>query len=238
MITFYTIAYNEEVMLPQFIKHYRTRFPGCRIVVYNNMSDDRTKDIAFEFGCEVIDYDTGGKLSDIKYLEIKNNCWKDATTDWVWVGDVDEHCLFTQADLINEDAAGANILRFEGYNMVAMRPTLDVTQIEYGVRAPSYDKSYCFNRIQIDSVNYNPGAHTCKPITVMGAYEVKYSEQKYKCLHYKYLNLEFMIKRHAIFASRLSPENIAKGYGFHYRYPAAKIRKEFADAQRNAIKII
>lgn len=238
MITIYTIAYNEELMLPYFVAHYRKNFPGCRIVVYNNMSDDRTKEIALSLGCEVIDYDTGGKLSDLKYLEIKNNCWREATTDWVWVGDVDEHCYFTAEDIIRESAADSNIIRFEGWNMVNKANNLAIETIDHGVRAPSYDKSYCFNRMEIQEIRYSPGCHTANPSTVMGAYAIKQSEKKYRCLHYKYLNLDYMIKRHALFASRLSPENIAKGYGFHYRFPASKIKREFQDAQRKAIKIL
>jgi len=238
MITIYTIAFNEMVMIQSFVDHYRKAFPGCRIVVYNNMSDDNTKAVALMLGCEVIDYDTGGKLSDSKYLDIKNNVWKHAETDWVLVVDMDEHCLITESDLLRESAAGTNILRFEGWNMVAMRPTLDVKTIEYGVRAPSYDKSYCFNRIEIAEIMYNPGCHKSNPVTVMSAYQIKYSENAYKCLHYKYLNADYMVKRHALFASRLSEDNRKKGYGGHYLYPASKIKREFQEAQRNAIKVI
>jgi len=35
-MTIYTITYNEELMLPYFIRHYRLRFPNCKIVVYDN----------------------------------------------------------------------------------------------------------------------------------------------------------------------------------------------------------
>ena len=51
-IACYTITYNEELMLPHFIKHYKQ---FCdKIVVYDNMSTDRTKEIALDNGCEVI----------------------------------------------------------------------------------------------------------------------------------------------------------------------------------------
>ena len=90
MITIYTITYNEEVVLPYFITWYRNRFPDCRIVVYDNYSTDNTEKIALEHNCEVIKYDTNNQLSDSKYLEIKNNCWKTANTDWVIVCDCDE----------------------------------------------------------------------------------------------------------------------------------------------------
>lgn len=241
MITIYTIAFNEKLMLPYFVAHYRSLFPKCRIVVYNNMSDDGTKELALSLNCEVIDYDTGGKLSDAKYLDIKNNCWKNAPgnqeaaarTDWAMIVDMDEHCIIGESDLINESENGATILKFEGFNMVNMLHNLAIETIQYGVRAPSYDKSYCFNIREIKEINYEPGCHHARPVG-----NVRYSQSFYRCLHYKYLNIEYMIKRHALFASRLSDDNIKKGFGFHYRYPASRIKKEFMQAQRNAIKIL
>ena len=41
-ITVYTIAYNEELMIPHFIAHYRKQFPNCKIVVFDNESTDNT----------------------------------------------------------------------------------------------------------------------------------------------------------------------------------------------------
>ena len=54
MITIYTIAYNEEVMLPFMIKWYRERFPECKIVVYDNFSTDKTEEIALSNDCQVV----------------------------------------------------------------------------------------------------------------------------------------------------------------------------------------
>lgn len=99
MIHIFTIAYNEALMLPHFIAHYRAMFPDCAITVYDNMSSDATVDIALSENCEVVPYDTGGKLSDAKYLEIKNHCWKQAKSDWVLVCDADELCFITQSHL-------------------------------------------------------------------------------------------------------------------------------------------
>ena len=63
-------------MLPYFIRHYRKNFPDCRIIVYDNHSTDATVKIAEAADCEVIPYDTGNHLDDMKYLEIKNHCWQ------------------------------------------------------------------------------------------------------------------------------------------------------------------
>lgn len=237
MITIFTIAYNEELMLPFFVLHYRKNFPDCRIVIYNNMSTDRTKDLAVSLGCEVIDYDTGGKLSDQTYLDIKNNCWKRIETEdgdrWVMIVDMDEFCEINDAQLSAESHAGVTVIDFIGYNMVNHANNFDITGITQGVRAPSYDKRYCFNAAKIFEINYLPGCHRANPrglfITSLG---------QYRCLHYKYVQIDYMIKRHAHYASRLSDENIKKGWGFHYKFSPDAITEEFIQAQHNAIKIL
>ena len=233
MITIYTLCYNEELMLPYFIAHYRAMFPGCRIVVYDNESTDKTAAIALANNCEVVSYSTKNKLSDSTYLEIKNNCWKNAKTDWVLVADCDELCCITENMLRSEAGFGATVILFNGYNMVNMQDDMNIIGISHGVRAPSYDKKYCFNKKHIPEIKYDMGCHTAQPIGV-----VNVSAGSYVCMHYKYINPDYMIKRHALFASRLSDENRLKGYGGHYLNTALQIRNEFREARKQAIKIL
>ena len=233
MITIFSIAYNEIIMLSKFVEHYRRNFPYCRIVIYSNESDDGTDELAISLGCEVIVYKTGGKLSDKTYLEIKNTCWRNAKTDWVLISDIDEFCDLDTDDIVIEEALGTTLLRFEGYNMIGMDGTLNIDKIDHGVRAPSYDKTYCFRRSKIESINYGPGAHSASPVG-----EIKYSDEVYRTLHYKYIEVEYMIKRHKHFASRLSDDNKKHNYGGHYLFPEKRIRKEFEEARKQAIKIL
>ncbi len=221
-MTVFTITYNEELMLPYFIKHYRERFPNCKIVVYDNESTDRTVEIALQNGCHVKPYSTNNQLNDLTYLAIKNNCWKDET-GWVIVADCDEFLEVNEHYLSQEHGT---ILKVRAYNMVNHNDDLNIDDITNGVRSESYDKAYCFNAYEIKHINYNPGCHTCNPIG-----NVIYSKRIFRAYHYKYVNVEYMIKRHAMFAKRLSKENIERGYGGHYLYPEEKIRAEFNAAQ-------
>lgn len=230
-MTIFTITYNEELMLPIFVQHYRNRFPNCNIVVYDNYSTDNTVLIAKSLNCEVIQYDTGNKLSDTKYLEIKNNCWKDIN-GWVIVADCDELLDIDQLMLINLDNHGCTLIQATGYNMVNFNDDLNIESIVYGVRAKSYDKTICFNAAKIKEINYGPGAHSCSPIGLQ-----RYTVLKIKLWHYKYINIDYMIKRHAEYGNRLSDENIKKGYGAHYLYTPEQITNEFNEAKKNAIKI-
>lgn len=233
VISIYTVAFNESFFLPYFIKHYRKNFPDSRIVIYDNQSTDDTVSIAKRHGCEVISYDTGGKLSDATYLQIKNNCWKDADTSWVLVCDVDELLDINQVDLENEDEEGVTIIRSEGFNMVNLKDNLKVNTITHAVRSESYDKTFCFDKKYIKDIHYNMGCHKAYPDGF-----VKESEKAYRCRHYKYIEPSYMVRRHAMYAARLSEENLKGDHGGHYRYPEERIREEFENARKQAIKIL
>lgn len=222
MITIYTIAWNEEFMLPYFIYHYRQRFPECTIIVYDNQSTDRTKEIAERAGCEVRTLYTGNTLSDRAYLDIKNNAWKEALTDWVLIADVDEHLNIFESDILYEQSLGFTYIRAKGFNMVNLQhhmlPPMDLT---HGIRAESYDKIYCFNKTKVKEINYGYGCHRASPVG-----ELMPSSFVYTCRHYKYLQLEYMIGRHKQFSKRMSEHNRKHGLGVHYLYSPQEITKE------------
>lgn len=233
MITIYTIAWNEEQMILPFIVHYRSALPGCKIVVYSNESTDRTDDIARENGCEVRTFKTGNTLSDRTYLEIKNNAWKEEK-GWVLIADVDEHIWIPEKSLKEQQEQGVTIIRGKGYNMVSdddkqIYSTFDITR---GVRAPSYDKLYCFDTRAIQEINYNYGCHKANPIGI-----IKYNTQTFICRHYKYLNLPYILDRHSEFAKRMSDHNKLRGLGSHYLYTPEEITNEFNEARRKAITV-
>lgn len=216
-------------MLPHFIRHYRKAFPSCKIVIYDNISTDQSWLIGREMGCEMRTYDTGGKLDDMTYLKLKNNVWKDADTDWVIVCDVDEHFCIDEKILQKAESKGQTVIKSEGWNLVNLQDDLDIQSIETGIRAPSYDKMYCFNKRHIKEVNYSPGCHGCSP---SGNFVL--TPESYILKHYKYININYMIERHALFASRMSDNNKKKGMGIHYTYSPERIRQEFENARLNA----
>lgn len=228
-MTVFTITYNEQLMLPFFINHYRSRFPNCNIVVFDNESTDNTVKIALENDCEVITYKTNGKLDDTKYLEIKNNCWK-VCNGWVIVADCDELIDISNYILTLEENEGNTLLRFNAFNMVNMADNLDIDSINYGLRAESYDKSYCFDARFVSEINYSAGCHSASPI----GSKISYSNYIYNAYHYKYINPDYMVIRHANFAKRLSEINLKKGYGGHYLQTESQIRNEFLNARKNA----
>lgn len=231
MITLYTITYNEELLIKFMIDHYRTRFPGCRIVVYDNISSDNTVKIAKENGCEVIPYDTNNQLQDLTYIKIKNNCWKNALTDWVLICDLDELLDINKAQLEEEERLGTSIVRARGYNMVNTTDNLDIAKMHYGERDSGNDKSYLFNKKLINEINYEIGCHNCDP---RGS--IRYSKKAYKLYHYCYLNYHVSVRRFRVFSQRMSPENIAGGWG-NYSLTRKEIRALYTEAWKHKVKV-
>jgi len=215
------------------IDHYRSRFPDCHIVVYDNMSTDRTVEIALENKCEVISYDTNNQICDSKYLEIKNNCWKTAKTDWVLVCDVDELVDIDEKNLKFEDSMSHTIIETIGYNMINMKDNYDLDNIKYGVFSVGYGKSYLFNKKFIQEINYQPGCHQCHPIGT-----INYTDgDPYPAYHMNFVNIDMSIEKYKTYAKRLSKENLQKDWGAHYLFSEEKIRAEFADLRSKAVKV-
>jgi len=234
MVTVHLITYNEELMIEFFVKHYRKLFPNCVIKVYDNYSTDETVKIAENLGCQINYYDSNNKLSDSKFLEIKNNCWKDSETDWVVVCDCDELISITEEELINESNNGVTLFKFDGYNMVNTEGPLNLHELSFGFRDTIYDKTLLFNKSKINDINYQPGCHVCGP-----SGEVKYSTNIYKMLHYKYLGVEYTVSRYKMFADRLSDENKRMGWSYHYAENEAKLRRYYSEMNsRGLIKLI
>jgi glycosyltransferase involved in cell wall biosynthesis len=233
MITIVTITYNEEFILPHFIKWYRDRFPNCKIVVYDNESTDGTKNICLSTpNLTYIPYYTGNKLSDSTYLKIKNNAWKHADTDWVIVCDADEFLEVTPWNINEFDDFEDRLVQGYGYNMCNVDGVEDVTQIKHGVRATQYDKTLLFNRKYVKEINYSAGCHSCEPIG-----DVSKSVISLPLYHMKFINVDLLVNKYKSYASRLSDENKAMRWGYHYEQEEWLIREEFKNTL-NLAKII
>lgn len=232
MITVYTITYNEQLLIQFMIDHYRTRFPGCRIVVYDNISTDKTVKIALANGCEVIPYDTNNQIQDSRYIHIKDNCWKNALTDWVVVCDLDELLDINAAKLKKEEGAGTSIIRSEGYCMINMADNLDIAGMQYGVRASGYDKVHVFNKQLISAINYTIGGHGCNPKGT-----ITYSKRAYKLYHYMFINEGLTVEKFRTYSSRLSPENLKHGWGMHYLFPPEQMHDAYIENRQLAKRV-
>ncbi len=223
-ISIFVICYNEEIILQKFIEHYRTRFPNCEITIYDNMSTDNSRQIAIKNDCKVLEYDSNNEIRDDLYLEIKNNCWKQAKTDWVLICDTDEFLDINQEQLEKEDCS---IILSKGYNMVNLEDDLIFDNIKFGIRAKQYDKYYLFNKSKIKEINYEAGCHSANPKG-----EIKFSKNVYNLFHYTMLSEQYLVDRYKRNFERLSKENKKYGWGIQYSDSEQTIRDRFTTAKK------
>jgi glycosyltransferase involved in cell wall biosynthesis len=213
----YFIGFNESETIHLTIRHYKA---FCRnVFYYDNFSTDNTRDIAEREGAIVKLFGIEGQLNDQEYTKLKNNCWKGSDADWVIVCDADEILTFIYHDY-------CTIVRTQGYNMFSETvPGETWLEINTGIPDNNYSKLICFNPKAIKEIGYVYGCHEAKPTG-----EVKFSTHTANLLHYKHVGgAERLVKRHALYASRLSAINKKWALGSQYAEPPEKTRKYFYD---------
>jgi len=235
MITIHFVSYNEEVRLQFMLDHYKSRFPTCHFVVYDNFSTDETVNIALRNNCEIIPYNTDNTHNDELLRNLKNNCWKTAKTDWVLVCDPDELFDVNEDDLKYEESVGTTIIRATGYNMVNMSEDpcdCELNNIKYGMRSLPHDKMFIFNKKHIKEINFNHGSHVASP-----AGDIKFNSKQYNMYHYHFINTDFIYNRYQATNDRLAEINKKMGWGIHCSLNLEELNKKINNIRLNAIKI-
>lgn len=239
-ITVHTLCYNEALMIKFFIDHYRTRFPNCHIVVYDNKSTDNTVEIAKANDCEIRQMDTGGVADEEICLNIKNNCWKNAKTNWCVVADTDEMLSINSEELNHEDTFGATKIQSEAWQMVNLQDNLDLASIDRGWREPNnyryclaYDKELLFNKKYIQEINYNPGCHSN---AAQG--EIRGSSKKYPMLHYKYINQKVFVEKQRVNRARDTEKQRSHNWGGSCHGGDGVQAAEYKNAANKSVKIL
>lgn len=239
----YALCWNEAFILPYFLRHY---LEFCeRIVFFDNQSDDGSLEIIRSADkTEVRTYDTGGRLSDLQYLRIKNECWKEARgeADFVIVCDADEF-LYAPDPLEYLKAAreaGCAILQPVGYEMMSSElPKRDGRlhqEVSRGYRSRWMDKMCAFQPGMLDEIGYAPGCHAARPLPAQA--RVHRSDGELKLLHFRFLGPAYTIERYTRRAARLSEINNAMGWGSHYRSSEQDIRNFFEAKKKELVEVI
>ena len=223
-IDVFAICYNEEFMLPYFIRHYK-QF-ASNITVYDNLSTDKSVELMEEAGIKVIPYDTGGKLDESTYLNIKNNAWKDSKADWVIVCDIDEFIYHPQIIKILSEVR-ATYITPEGYEMISEDlPTKNFhiyDELKFGIPSKPYSKPCIFKPNDIIETNLIVGAHIARPTGNI----ISMKDSGIKLLHYKYINREVIFKRYSIYAKRQTGEAKHEGWGDYSTQSQTNLNNKF-----------
>lgn len=225
----YTVCWNEEKMLPFFLRHYASI--AERIVVYDNQSTDRSP--AMVRACpkaELREWDTGGTLDDEKQRDLFCTVYRESRgkADFVFAVNMDEFlvhpCLADALDAYRR--SGVTIPRTRGYNMASLRFPSGPLQIYDYVKTGSPSRMYskfCVFHPDID-INFLCGNHECRPRGV-----VKHSEDaEVRLLHYHYVGFMRNLARHARIRKRLSAFNRqSQEIGMQYKKGALDLLMRF-----------
>jgi glycosyltransferase involved in cell wall biosynthesis len=245
-IQVYSICWNEAALLPHFLRHYRF---AEKIVIYDHNSTDDSVAIMRSFPNTTIRMlPFSDEIHEDHYLTIKNHAYQECRgqADFVIVVDVDEFVYhpFLLDLLQSYKGSGVTLPKIKGYNMVSERfpegHEAILRAVRHGVPddvdMDGYLNAYgkrCIFHPSID-INYEPGCHECSP---QG--EVRESETaEIKMLHYKYLGLEYTLKRFAAYKQRLSEENIKQGWGFQYRWSEDRIVDLFNTMREKVVQVL
>ncbi len=217
-VDLFTFCYNEEVMMPYFLKHYAAFCEN--IYIYDNYSNDNSVKIASEFpNTHIRCFDTNNEIRDDILLELKNNCWKDSNADLIIVCDIDEFLYHKNMIrfLKRFKSVGYSIARPCAYDMFNSEvPTTEghiYDEVKIANRNVFFDKLVLFDPQKIKDTNYYPGAHYALPEGEVKLYK---DDHSLKLLHFKYLGVDHIMKRHELYRKRLSEINKNNNWGYEY----------------------
>lgn len=215
----YIIAWNEAETIHLTVRHYQQ---FCtRIIVFDNWSDDDTPKICKAMGCEVRQFGIPGVLDDREYTNLKNNCWKGSTADWVIVVDADE---ILAPDSYNDKMKyvlsrneGTGILKSRGWNVHSYRvPQESWFEETRGVVDENYSKMACFDPKRIKEIRYVHGCHVADPKAVRS---LSILNNAMTLFHYRNVGgPQRLVDRHALYRQRLSEWNLKWKAGDHYNH--------------------
>lgn len=230
-IDLYTTCWNEERMIPFFLRHYEPIVD--RIIVFDDKSSDRSRELLTASSkVEVRDWNRGDSYILAQMQEL-NQCWKESRerADWIFICDIDEH-LYHHKNLrdylLRCREAGATILNPVGVDMVSENfpetDTLLCQTLRNGARSFLLDKLAVFNPDAIEEIHYRAGRHAARP----EGWVVFPAKREVKLLHYKYLGFDYLKSRTEALQTRQTDFDRARGWGAHDARSEDELRGYFA----------
>lgn len=238
IIHYYSLCWNEEKILP-FVLDYYSSFCG-KLLIMDNESDDNSISIIESYkNAQVESYSSKDEIRDDLYLEIKNNIWKQSKgkADWVIVCDIDEILYHPNLEEVLKriKKEGYSIIKPYGFDMYSRSfPQKSLFEVRTGVADFRHlRKCIIFDPNLIDEINFKAGCHKCYPL---GKVKI-YSDPNFKLLHYKNLDLDYLLFRNKRFKERLSQFNIENKLGKHYLIEEQNIASKYEENIRKAFDV-
>jgi glycosyltransferase involved in cell wall biosynthesis len=228
----FILCNNEEMIMPYLMRHY-SQFAD--VVILENNSSDNTVALAKSLGAEVWKYDVPDEINDQWYMDVKNNCWKGSTADWVIVGDADEFVYHPDiVRVLHETKATIFLPRL--FNMFSEKFPTTPGQIyeEVNMGIEGGGKMNVFRPSAIQEMNYDAGCHSAHPVGDVQLDVVS----PIITLHMRNLSKQYVIDRNARASARLSELNKTMGWGYHYNATPEEIGQYFDNEMTALVKVV
>lgn len=231
-IEVFTFCWNEMTVLPFAVDYWR-RYAD-HVTVFDNGSTDGSVEFMQQHSdlITILPFDTNNQINDQLLLNMKNDCWRWARgrADLVVVGDMDEMLIPVGNELQRMLDEGFTVCTPRWFTMMSDEiPVHEDGKLlhelrPYAIQSPG--KVILFDPNKIDNVNYDPGAHQCRPEGI-----VRWFDGGIYCLHTDHnFSLDNKINRYKLMNARQSAINRQKGWGIHYAFSEEHLRQWWNEA--------
>lgn len=231
-------CFNEEQLLAFTLQFYKKMLGKAQLTftVYDNLSTDRSAEIAHENGARVVKFLAAGKdrLSEHALTHLKNvvipKSRQAQKADYVIICDVDEHVYVSYDDLVRFKKRGVDIVECVGKQVVSASVDDAIQGTVHGTFDDvEFNKAACFSLKRVAAINYGHGAHAYNPRPVSQTYCLNILRNKVPLLHYRFLGEQFLIDR---FSQRFQRTKHLRIHGLatHYTDDEEELRKLYRDA--------
>lgn len=241
-IDLYSLCRNEVRFLPFFFRHYDPLV--SRYVIFDDGSTDGSREMLRDHPrVELRSFRRADPHSFVESeRELFEHCWKESRgrADWVFLVNLDEFLYHQEMREYLERcrAEEITVIPATGYQMVSStfpEPQAPLTrQVRTGVRWTQMDKTCVFDPGRVEQPGYGPGRHTAHPRG-----KIRWPErQELFLLHYKYLGVDYLIRRLNHLRPGFGPGDRARNFGHKYFWSREQAVADFEAVRSSASEIL
>lgn len=239
----YALCWNEADMLEFFFRNYDPWVD--RYFIFDDGSTDDSIEILEKHPkVELRQWNRSKPHSfHLSQLDWLNQVWKQSRgkADWIVIVDIDEHLFVPQSAMLNYlqqcTTQGVTIIPALGYQMISdMFPETGETlcqTITKGAPFKMMSKTSLFNPNAVEEINSSIGNHWAWPV---GCLKIP-DRDELLLLHYKYMDFDHTLKKHAILKIRKSRRGATNNFGNHYLWSSAILQEKWQQFENNSVDI-